>query len=378
MSHIDFNTLTNEEVAHFVIHMTPEELQVYANELSPLHLSIAVAVLQPQYDPLWKEKFLIIASSVKEKPMLESIGKTLSLVQALELLEADQTKYLSVQENLPPIFVGLSAAMFIQILSAATPGQLNMLKLAAGTEPIQHHLSLFIRETHNALADFEQQYASLCEEIAALNIFTLTRADLSALKLKLNNFSLRAKDLLFILNKALAVSWNTLRTDLIDHLNKHKEQIQRYSHVLIGEPCSSDHAAATGLYNQLDAHLSAIYGDPLNPHDIEALQDDDPSIEALTKLSVWYPEDYIEIGLLPPHVQPEAIGSTQRNTEKDWFKNKKADSDWKPMQHEKLFVQALNNLKLLGLHTVADMKNAQIYSKNMLCEYIQEHLHVLS
>ena len=71
---------------------------------------------------------------------------------------------------------------------------------------------------------------------------------------------------------------------------------------------------------------------------------------------MWYPEDYWEIGLLP---------------EIDKRGGLYPDGDTDREERTKILMDSvMGNLVKLGLNSVADLKNNNIYSKRMLEEYI--------
>lgn len=127
-------------------------------------------------------------------------------------------------------------------------------------------------------------------------------------------------------------------------------------------------AQATGLFALLEQKLNAVYGNPLDPNDIEALDNSDPAIDALVKFSVWYLRDYWEIGLLP-----------MVKNERDLDLSSRRYSERNRAEHrEKLFVMVQENLERLGLDKVKDLKKARIYSRETLQDFIRARQNLLS
>ena len=84
---------------------------------------------------------------------------------------------------------------------------------------------------------------------------------------------------------------------------------------------------------------------------IEALHDEDPACDALVKFSVWYLQDYFELGLLPEVTN-------------------EAELDRDPQRYRELARQRLHRL---GLKTVGDLKRAGIFSRATLAEHVKQH-----
>ena len=92
------------------------------------------------------------------------------------------------------------------------------------------------------------------------------------------------------------------------------------------------------------------------------MKDDEPAVEGLVKFSVWYLKDYWELGLLP---------GVEKQADLDIDMEKHTEAE-RAEYREKLFTLARDTLDQVGLSTVGDLKNAFIFSKQTLQEYINQ------
>src|SRR5262249_20909592 len=99
------------------------------------------------------------------------------------------------------------------------------------------------------------------------------------------------------------------------------------------------------------------------PNDASSVNDDEPALEALVKLSLWYPQDYWQVGLLPQVTDPQLF---------------EREGEISPEQRqallERLLEMARANLEKVGLHTAKDLKLAGICSQATLQEYLEGRL----
>lgn len=321
-----------------------------ACQLSPGQVSAVLVALFNQKEIDTKEKVFAIISGMVERRQLEAVGKVLAPSLAFEFLELYQDIDHPQHWKLSPIFVGMPFPVFSQILSNLTDSQLQLLKEEAITEPIQHHLSLLCNEMTVYLTLLMELIYKFHEDLEGLKAESLGFSDLELLKRKIEQMADDCWLSIEKLDRALSIAWNTDRSDLIEKLSMVKEQCQR---VLVGNigHARSQGEAATGLYLLLENQLNGVYGNANDPKDIEALHDGDPAIDALVKFSVWYVQDYFELGLLP-EVTSEA------------------ELTMDPQRYREL---ARQRLHMLGLTTVRDLKQAGIFSRATLAEYIRQH-----
>lgn len=210
------------------------------------------------------------------------------------------------------------------------------------TEPIQHQLTLLHHELSAELSLLEVALISMEKNIALLDLEKLGQNDLVDLNNSLAMLTQKYQQKLSVLEAALSLAWNTTRADLIDKLSNLKEQYERALYYVIGHPRYSM-LPATGLYATLEERLYSVYEDPSEV----ALQDEDHAIEGLTKLGICDPKEYLAIGLLP---------------------------QLKGKQQSHLFQLVKHELEKRGLHTVGSLKEALIFSKKTLVEYLVRKL----
>jgi hypothetical protein len=285
---------------------------------------------------------------------LEAAGKTLNLQQLYAILDYAAKAHPEVHWKLSPLFVGLPHPLFSQLLLAASPHQLEVLKLEAMTEPLQHHLTLISHEVDHVIS----QNLDLLDKIATeISLLTIEGKEPRPLKRELKSQLETYHEALNLINKALVLTWNSNRADLIDKLSHAKEQCQRALIHTIGQPKTA-FGEAKGLFAQLEESLAAIYG---NPSEIESADDEEPALEGLAKLSLWYLHDYQEVGLLPSTRKLDLDPASHTEQERLAYR-------------EKLMGEVQENLTKLGLVTVRDLKKAGIYKLEQLKRYIAGHL----
>lgn len=275
-----------------------------------------------------KGMLLSILKQLSSKEQLEIVGKTLPLEQILECLSLSLGSPL--EEKIPPIFVGMDQRKFEELLLHASDKHLNVLKFEAFSEAVAHHMTLLIhrleQERDTILLKLQTQ-ESLIEGIDPL---TSPQEQIAAIHHALAACEHNLAHAFAIIQKTLEIAWSTGNMELIDKVNKVHMSLQR-----IRAHGPSD------LKELLKKKLFAVY-----TVDSKALSDDDPAMDGLANLSVWYLEDYVQVGLLA-----------------------KADES----DREKLFKLVRENLNKLGLKTVKDLKDAWIYSKQSLKEFVSLH-----
>lgn len=290
---------------------------------------------------------------------LESFGKELSLPKALELLTLFQKELQEQRWKLPPILVGLPHPIFSHLLLKATGGQLETLKKEAVTEPVQHQMTVAAHEIARQIDAFTLEVEQLERQIETLDVEHLTHKEILAFHNALQQAADFYEEVLRKVNALLNLAWNSTRTDLIEKLSHSKELSHRLRLQYIGSPRNIQ-SKASGLYAALDQKLHSAYG---SPTDAAAVNDDEPALEALVKLSLWYPQDYWQIGLLPQITDPLFF---ERETE--------IPQEQRQALLEKLLEMARFNLGQIGLNTAKDLKAAGICSQATLQEFIAGRL----
>lgn len=343
------------------LEMNPEQLASIASKLSQEQVVAILHLLTEDRDPLWSEKTQALVNGISDLHQLEVVGNALSPQQAISLFE--QYSHLPETQcaKLLPLLVGMSHEVFCHLLRRALPHQLNVLKKESITEPVQHHLNLLANEMIVYTNDLWNAIDAIELELLQQNVPSIGFAELTLLTTRNEQLANGCLQAMKKLDKALAIAWNTDRVDLIEKLSKIKEQCQRSLLIGIGHP-RTDSEPATGLYETLEKSLYTIYGDAADPKDIQALHDEDPAIDALIKFSIWYLQDYVELGLIPEIEHAEQLT----------FKGDQSDEEHLSYT-KKLFQAARQSLEQIGLATVGDLKRAGIFSEKTLREYIAKH-----
>jgi hypothetical protein len=321
----------------------------------------AIASLREDQASDWRTKLRDLVLGLHDIGQLEEAGKALNSDQILDILTASREWDQAQQSKLPSLFVGLPHTVFADILAQLNPIQLGALKHESLSGPVQHHLTLFIHETERQLSQDADALAQLQAEIQQLDTADITFTEIQAIKQKIEAIRNQYDAPLEKLKQALAIAWNTNRTDLIEKLSSLRESCQKVCQDFIGQSATSQ-TRSSGLYDILEGRLNQVYGDPNDPQDIEALKDDEPAIEALMRFSIWYLRDYWGIGLLP---------SIQSENQLD-LGPALHDENERTAYREKLFAEVEQNLRTLGIVTLRDLKQLGIYSKKGLVTFIQE------
>lgn len=319
---------------------TPEQIAQKVLEWSPAELTAHIAELSAS--------------------QLEAAGKNLTLAQAYALLDYAAESDPQFHWKLSPLLVGLPHALFAQLLLSASPHQLEILKLEAVTEPVQHQLTLVTHEITHQLPHVVNQLDQVSVDISLLPIGAQVK-DPNLLRRQLKEMAAWHESTIQMISKVLVLAWNTNRPDLIDKLSHAKEWCQKLI-ATIGKP-KTPFGEALGLFARLEESLEAVYGHPSLPGTIEASDDDEPAIEGLTKLSFWYLKDYHQIGLLPG-ISDQALLDL----------DPASHSEQERLHHREQLMEAVkDNLAKMGLSTVQDLKKAGIFSREALQAYIQQH-----
>lgn len=357
----EYQQLSREQLIHSAQEWTPEEWKKRANFLTLEQIPVLTALAAPEHDPTsWKRKLKAFLDGLNDPKKIEALGYACSLSQIQEIMFYNEIAgEPSLQEKLFPIFIGLPHDVFLLLLIEATPKQLLILKKEGLTEPIQHHLTLLVHDLLGRMNQCNTIETSIELGIQNLNLEDIDTKQIRAEEEKIYKLLKSCELIQLTSSKALSLAWNTNRTDLIEKLSKIKEQSQRLISQTIGKERSAA-ATPTGLFQQLEKRLDSVFSSPSN---VEALSDDEPITEALVKFSVWYLNDYYQIGLLPEIQSPDQLElPSQTYSEQD-------RSD----HREFLFTAAQRHLEELGLYTLSDLKQAKIYSKKALKEFIAQH-----
>ncbi len=300
-----------------------------------------------------QEKLHALLVHIHTNQLLEEVGKALSLEQIKEILHFF-TNSPQLLDKLPPLFVGISHDSFYTILPSLNKEELELLKFEALSEGLDHHLHLISKRLTFELESFESELYLLKNEIVSATNEILVQDQHKVFRKLIDVTLKKGQHLIDITNNALIIAWNTFRADLIETLSANKEKAQR-----LMQSISSD-KSNKNLFALLENSLNSVFSDAIADGLIDALADDTPAIEALGKLNIWYHQDYIDIGLL----DESSVESGREN-------GSLADQQKK---NEVIYSQVVASLKAVGLHTLKDLKEAKIYSKQNLKQYLQTQL----
>lgn len=354
---MDFDVLAGEQILRNILLLTEEQLKKQLSQMSREQLHSLILGINEK-EPHWQEKIRVLFQAFQDNKQVEEASKNLSLNQMLNLLSPENVTP-DVIKKIPALFTGISIQTFIAFLKQASPAHIIELKKVAMTESLQFKLFLFCHESIEKLDELENELISIEEMIATLEPKEMGIKEKQTIENRFQSLALEEQEHIQVVDKALAIAWNSERLDVIDCLSSAKERHQKALVNLLKNNVHSE----TNLYKILDKHLNAIYGQPNNPTDIQALKDEDPSFEALAKFGIWYLEDYFAIGLLP---NLEDARELELNSE--------TSSEEERVEHRRLLFQsAKHELERLGLVTVADLKKASIFSKKSLLEWLQTH-----
>jgi hypothetical protein len=323
------------------------DLNKWAQECASLYPE-QLSLLVPQANG---EKLQQLFVHLPDTPV-ESFGKALNASQFLELMRfaGPHQKEHANRKKLSFLFIGLSPTVFKELLAQISQEELVFLREEAITEPVQHLLSQLTNELTGRFNELCNKIETKELEIETTDLQIIGPKEIENLYSQFENFNKEGKNILNLANRALAMAWNANRADLIQELGRIKELCQKCLIDSIGTMGTKENASS-GLYQRIDKKVEQLFSDQDSNGNSTPMKDSTPALEALVKFAVWYIHDYVEVGLLP---DINAIHSDQENMK----------------SREQLFTAAENNLGKTGLKTLLDLKNARIYSKQALKDYI--------
>lgn len=337
--HDSIKSLSLSDVKDWVSRCTNEELKAAMKDLAD------------QSDAQWQMKSCLLFSGKDEVTLRSSLAEVMSLGQVLAVLEADPQD----ESKLEALFVGMSLEVFDSLVSRADLSLLRLLQREAAGEPVQHKLTVFVHLLEQEERAITHSLEILRARVEGVTVEGMTTKKFQGLLREIQEHHDKVMCGTERIDKALAVAWTSGRTDLIEKLSQLKEYLCSDQRFGLGLPQGVS-GGPTGLYLLLQRRLESVFGDP-DTDNPETLKDEDSAVEALAKLSLWNLKDYWDVGLLPE--VEKAPGS-------------QAEDVIKP-EGERLRAQAISQLKALDLATTKDFKRHQIYSKQMLQEYIERH-----
>ncbi|MBA3603310.1 MAG: hypothetical protein H0W50_06655 [Parachlamydiaceae bacterium] len=335
----------------------PDDLQQQASQMTLEQLDAAIAALKDPVDHDWQDKLQALFKGIESREGLELLGSNLNFEQFIDLVDYASTH--EVQSwKLVPILVTIPHAHFNHMLTCLSDDRKQRLHYLCPTEPLRHHLVLFIHELKNIFEENEAKYLELQNEIQQLNVIALQSQDMTAIQNALENFKNIIHKTCNKIENALALAWNANSKDLVETLSGYRERFERMLFSGIGH-FGETPSESVGLYRTLEERLAAAFGSNLNGHSFEALNDEDQAINALSCFSVWYAEDYWSLGLLPKIADPSQLAPQYT-------------CDATLMEQYRSMAE--HNLNLIGLNTVKDLKDKHLVSRALLAEYISVNL----
>lgn len=296
-----------------------------------------------------------------DKQELERAGSSLDLSETHQIFHLLAEQKIQAEQFLP-LMVGINQGIFTQFLETLSSEEELILKELGSMEPLLHKLAILSHDLKQDLEALVKNVYEITAKIAAINLEQITKQDIFTRRRVIDELDSNIENHIKILNNALAIAWNSKRVDLIDSLSTLKDLFLRTSTILIGQPKQAD-AAASGLYKKLEDRLNQVYS-----YDTESspFNDNDPAIEALTSFGIFYLEDYVELGLLP---DVRSIKDLKHALKTKSFQELNS-------YLESILAQVEKTLKNLGLINVKSFKDAKIYSRDILKEYIQNKIEI--
>ncbi|EFB41133.1 MULTISPECIES: hypothetical protein [Parachlamydia] len=348
---------TLEEHVQKLIASDESHLTQQASHLTSQELIYALSLLGEGKEEFWKQKTRALINGLFSRQSLEQAGHALNVEQLLDLFQHRQILETKELWKISPIIVGIRPSVFRELLTKATPHELQIFKQEGMTEPVQHHITLLTQDLLYEIDDLLSHSFHLEMEINSLDV-SAASDDLNTFIDRIQRTSQKFQGFLNLLNALLEITWNTSRIDLIEKLTFAKTSIQKVINQL-GQP-GDDNAPQTGLFAKVVHHFENIFKPEHALITLENFDEDIPVLEALTKFSMWYVVDYWELGLLPNVKQRE-----QLNLDPTIYSEKEC-LDYR----EQLLKEISQNLENKGLRTVRDLKKHRIFSKKALLDYL--------
>lgn len=352
-------SFTNEEL-NSANQWSLDEWRLNILNVSRDQMARIIPLINSTNDPdSWKDKIHIVVTTFNTLEQLESFSRASSFEQIYEAISWIIDNKDKNQAKFYPLFVGMSHENFLMLLLHGSGDHVAVLKQESISEPVQHHLTLLTHTLTSALEIQNQLFNNLERQIGALDKTSIDSDLIDNLNAGIQALLNSCKGTELVTSKALLLAWNSNRSDLIEKLSQIKEHAQKLEKLGVGQPKSSD-ALSTGLYTLIDKALDNVFRDEQG----EVIDDNEPALEALVQFSIWYIKDYWEVGLLP-HI------NDAQELELDYSSATEAEQ----IKHRTvLFETVKNNLEKIGLKTLKDLKENQIYSKAALEIYIKRNL----
>jgi hypothetical protein len=350
-------TMTDEELVARFQKLPWDKLAQEAGELEPEKLAYVVREIENVGGDKSAQRVCVMFLGAQTKEQIEEMGKVLDTRYTLRIIHEAIKLEPSHMWKISALLIGLTHRVFLKVLTEASSKELEIIQHQALREPVQHHLSLFVHSSEEEINQLVEHAAEIRVEIGICDPKTMTTGQVLSFLEEIEKLKQGAEALIEKIGRALMIAWNTNRPDLVGKLTQVKESSLRFMKRVVGE-----RERGTGIFEVLTLKLEQVYG---GASDTNACQDDEPGVEAMTKLDLWYFSDYWTIGLLP-----------QIKSEKALQLENKSDTAWAEVREENL--ELLNeNLRKLGLSTVKDFKEKLILSKGILKDYIVKNKQLL-
>lgn len=305
-----------------------ENIRETVSTLEKEPLSALITAISTLNESAQKSKFFAVLSGLTTHESLEEVGRQMNIPLFSSLMEMDSKELAS---PLKPLLVGLPSKIFTAFLETAPLGSFENLKLDSASEPLQHHLIAAKAHAISTLEDLFEKEGELEAEIVQIEPQDLSSSDLLNIKKRLVAVYEKTKISNNLLDNMLLLAWNSGRSELIESLSLIKENTSKFL----------NHDEAQGLSYLLKSTLESVFEKEDSFGNRIALSDDFPALDALACFSLWYIQDYFNVGLL----------------NKDDYENA-SDEELKQMAQKKLEDK--------GIKTVSDLKEKGIYSQKIL------------
>lgn len=361
MHRLDFQSIDLKQLKNQYLSLSNMDIKENIQAMTPEQIAVLIELFGQEPGASGGAKLVAALAGLKENSSLELVGRTITAQQFLTILASKNQIEASPFRKIPPLLVGMNFQIFLEVLLEIPKELLLAIQDEGNTEPLQHQLTLLCHELSQQLKHLFDNLLHLENQLDKIDTRKINHDLLLSTHHAIKEWEIFANKNLIRIQNALSIAWNTTRTDLVETLSFQKEAWVKYAALAIGRQREYGQPAS-GLYARFESRLNTIFSNSEDPADIEALQDNEPALEALVKFSLWYLHDYWEIGLLPEIAHPSQL-------------------DLDPISHSDkeraeyrttLLQEAQLNLERVGLKNVGDFKTKAIYSKEMLQDYLKK------
>ena len=299
----------------------------------------------------WKQILAQLVKKQSEKSAFEAFGKDMSPSEILELLDWSTSDSCPLgRDMISATFAGIQQGVFCTALTNTSPEQLNILRQYSSMETVLHHIVQLSHELKRECGVFNDLITKEIKRIQTLNLSEIIPDEIESIHEELREIRKQGEEIIHTTAKTLGLAWHTSRADIIQELSHTKELCQQCLNKSVGF-FKTNEKPSTGLWESLEQRLDLVFSDVDTKDNITFMKDTDLALEALVKFSVWHLRDYYEIGLIP-----------------------QSTKEVPAEREENLFALAERKLSKLGLHTLKDLKDKNIYSKRALVLYLTKKM----